>query len=56
MMERRLNKCKKVLIKNFEMTDLGLTNLYLGVEFEYFHCEYGYINEPTSEKYSTSME
>jgi hypothetical protein len=42
--------------KNFEMTNLGLTRLYLGVEFEYFHHEYGYINELTSEKYSTSMQ
>jgi hypothetical protein len=33
---KEIKQMQKALIENFEMTNLGLTRLYLGVEFEYF--------------------
>jgi len=34
--KKKIKQVQKTLIENFEMTNLGLTRLYLGVEFEYF--------------------
>jgi hypothetical protein len=34
--KKKIKRMQKTLIENFEMTNLGLTRLYLGVEFEYF--------------------
>ena len=33
--DKEIKRIQKALAGNFEMTDLGITKLYLGIEFEY---------------------